>query len=625
MNKRFISPSQKELDNLRTPLTIGEKRVFEFFNENLSDDWEIYIQPHLNGLRPDFVLLNPNVGIAVFEVKDWDLQAMDYWVKNPSSSTPELWATSKDGKSFRIKDNPVDKSILYKNSIANLYCPEINNNCQDKNSAYLSLITAGVIVTTVETKILEKLFDPFYSAKNLGSRARPYYPLAGNDALKSKNLKTIFPTAEIRQKSKYMDPKIAESLKCWLVEPDYSAIQRQPLELNKKQQQLVMSRTKSGYRRIRGGAGSGKSLVLAARAAQLSIEHKQVLVVSFNITLWHYLRDLAVRYQLPGKTINKYITWLHFHEWCKQVVCNEAGLSNEYNSLFKSNQCISEILDIQIVQLVNKAIDNAEQEITKYDAILVDEGQDYNPIWWNVLRRVLKPNGEMLLAADETQDLYERARAWTQDAMNNAGFSGVWVQLDICYRMPPTLVKYMKNFAKLYLPHLKINLPDSDVNELDLYPANFKWIQVESTNCLAEESVDAILNMPILVAPQILAYPDIVLLVPTHQLGLSCVQLLERNKINVMHVFNKNQQEQKSKKMAFFMGDARIKACTIHSFKGWEARHIVIAITENTDLEASYVAMTRLRRHTEGSFLTVICSDPKLKEFGLTWSNFEEK
>jgi hypothetical protein len=41
-------------------------------------DWEIYVQPHLNGLRPDFVLLNPRIGIAVFEVKDWDLSAMGY-------------------------------------------------------------------------------------------------------------------------------------------------------------------------------------------------------------------------------------------------------------------------------------------------------------------------------------------------------------------------------------------------------------------------------------------------------------------------------------------------------------------------------------------------------------------
>jgi hypothetical protein len=103
--------------------------VLEFFDRNLSMDWEIYIQPHLNGLRPDFVLLNPKVGIAVFEVKDWNLKAMPYRVKYSSREQPELWATSRDNVDFRVKENPIEKVLLYKESIANLYCPQISNYC----------------------------------------------------------------------------------------------------------------------------------------------------------------------------------------------------------------------------------------------------------------------------------------------------------------------------------------------------------------------------------------------------------------------------------------------------------------------------------------------------------------
>jgi len=46
----------------------------------LPPSWEIYLQPHLNGLRADFVLRHPRNGVAVFEVKDWDLDAMDYFM-----------------------------------------------------------------------------------------------------------------------------------------------------------------------------------------------------------------------------------------------------------------------------------------------------------------------------------------------------------------------------------------------------------------------------------------------------------------------------------------------------------------------------------------------------------------
>jgi len=75
---RIVHPPRAALQSLRQPLTEGEKAVFELFDQKLPAEWEIYIQPHMNGLRLDFVLLNPDVGIGVFEVKDWDLDAMSY-------------------------------------------------------------------------------------------------------------------------------------------------------------------------------------------------------------------------------------------------------------------------------------------------------------------------------------------------------------------------------------------------------------------------------------------------------------------------------------------------------------------------------------------------------------------
>lgn len=623
--KRKISPPPSELSKLRTPLTDGEKEVLFFFDRNLALQWEIYIQPHLNGLRPDFVLLNPNSGIAVFEVKSWDLAAMSYYVEFTPEGKPELRATkTKDKKDFRKeKDNPVEKVILYKNSIANLYCPQINNDCIDKSKSYLSLITAGVIITTATTQQIEPLLCPFYVERNLTEKAKNYYPFAGSDALQANSLNLVFPSSKWNR-SKFMQPEIADALRRWLVEPDFAATQRQPLELNAKQRQLAANRTQSGYRRIRGSAGSGKSLVLAARAAHLSVEKKKVLVVSFNITLWHYLRDLAVRYPIPGRTINESTTWLHFHEWCKQVICNEAGLFNEYDALWNNCANVLEVLETEIVALTNRAIDVAGSSLTTYDAILVDEGQDYNPFWWNTLRRVLRQGGEMVLVADETQDLYERARNWTEEAMNGAGFSGPWVQLDICYRLPPALIQTLKDFAKQYLPQVKLNLPQAELSELDQYPVRLRWIQLSLMHNVAKECVDAVLEISD-AADSVVAYADITLLVPTHKIGLAAVAELEGKKFKVCHIFDETQQEQKSRKMAFFMGDARIKACTIHSFKGWEARYIVIAITPDTDLEAAYVAMSRLKRHSEGSYLTVVCSNPALEAFGTTWTTFEKR
>ncbi|MGF6920630.1 hypothetical protein [Paraburkholderia sp. 40] len=73
--------------------------------------------------------------------------------------------------------------------------------------------------------------------------------------------------------------------------------------------------------------------------------------------------------------------------------------------------------------------------------------------------------------------------------------------------------------------------------------------------------------------------------------------------------------------------DARIKATTLHSFKGWEGRLLVVYIAQATDAKnfaLIYAGPTRLKRSTGGSWLTVVCSAPDLEEFGRKWPQFED-
>ena len=179
--------------------------------------------------------------------------------------------------------------------------------------------------------------------------------------------------------------------------------------------------------------------MLASRAAELSIQSKDVLVVTYNITLINYLRELAARYPDPGRGFTNRVTWLNFHEWCKRVM-EEAGRIERYNGLWHAHfQDTSQpefeladdeleivwcrtLFEIDLPELVRNTIEECRDRVQAFDAILVDEGQDFSLDWWNLLREVLRPGGEMLLVADESQDIYERATAWTDDAMTGAGF-----------------------------------------------------------------------------------------------------------------------------------------------------------------------------------------------------------
>jgi hypothetical protein len=326
--RRIISPPLEELEKLRTPLEPGEKHVLDFFQHHLPVEWEIYIQPHLNGLRPDFVLLNPHIGIAVFEVKNWNLTAMRYWV-DEERSPPTLMGN--DGtRDFSLKaSDPVSRIRLYKEMIKDLFCPRMNKTAAN------ALITAGIIFTSSPTERVEQLLSPLLERYKMRTeKARRYYPVSGLDALENGAVSVVFPESERRSSGK-MHFGYAQDLRNWLVEPSISSEQRKPLPIDSRQRELATTRAPQGYRRIRGPAGSGKSLVLAARAGQLVSEGRDILVVSFNITLLHYLQDLTVRWSEQSRGARKKATWWNFHFWCKYV-CFEAGASDDYWSLWKS-------------------------------------------------------------------------------------------------------------------------------------------------------------------------------------------------------------------------------------------------------------------------------------------------
>ena len=205
--------------------------------------------------------------------------------------------------------------------------------------------------------------------------------------------------------------------------------------------------------------------------------------------------------------------------------------------------------------------------------------------------------------------------------MKGAGFSGPWAELKESYRLPPLALQYARDFAERYLPKDTRDLPISSQGELDLFPCKLRWVQTSAENskdvCLEEISSLAKHTGK----DEQFSIPDTTFLVPSKTLGIEVVDLLEKKGFNVIHTFGKNSRK---KKMAFYMGDARIKVTTLHSFKGWESRALIIYTGKLTSLALIYTGLTRIKRNTKGSFLTVISSSPQLKEYGETWPNFKK-
>lgn len=616
---RRISPPVSEHHRLRTPLTNGEVVFLRTLMQSLDPRWEIYVQPHLNGLRPDFVLLHPENGVAVFEVKDWDLDGGAYWV----APGGQLMCRSANGTAAGVKiRNPFRRLLDYKYEILDLYCPRLGGQ------ASLGAISAGLVLPNAKGD-RGRIITELRVQAGVGEYSEQF-PVVTAEELEKGTAEALFPLHRRRQS--LMNEQVARDLRHWLVEPDFAAEQRRPLDLDTDQRRLAGTRTDSGFRRIRGPAGSGKSLVLAARAAELCDQGHEVLVVTFNITLLNYLRDLFLRAIRRQGSIGR-VTWLHFHYLCKRLA-RDLDLEEEYSNLWRGNH--EWVLESGLAAFALNALKrDGAPGFQRFNAVLVDEGQNFDLSWWNVVRE-LGASGrdgappERVLAVDSTQDLYGKARSWTEQAMKGAGFSGPWATLSVSYRIPPAFVDHLERFGRLFLPADDfVQLPMKPQMTLDLYPFSATWKQVEvggaGQACLA--AIDSALMASGEEKP--LVFSELVLLSSSSAVGQEVCDLLEARGINVLSTFadpatgTRGQQDTwrsaRLRKMYFSKGDGRVKVTTIHSFQGWEARFVVVQVDDTTNPTSLYTALTRLKRHRSGSSITVVSSSKAFAEYGRTW------
>lgn len=593
---RLIYPSRDALARLRE-LNAGEEKILDVLDRTLPDEWELYVQPHLNGLRPDFLCLHPTGAAVVVEVKDWTFDIWELTWKSREGAAPLPIAVR--GNERLEQRNPIEQISAYRSLVAEL---------SDANPTGACLDVRGVLAfpfCDTETGVPAM-------APAIEHRRRTDIVIIGRDALAlCAGLRAFAPLAHTRR-----DGAVA-AIRNWLVEPE-TYVTDYPVALTRRQRELVTTRTESGYRRIRGAPGSGKSLVLAARAAELSRESKDVLVVCFNHALVGYLRAMAGAFG----AIERQITWLGFHEWCARVMA-ETGRYAEYKALWKAFPG-PRVLNEELPAAVARALDDDRPRLaTRYDAVLVDEGQDYLPEWWACLRRVCNGGGEMVLAADPGQNVFGRAQTWTESKMTGAGFSGSWTDLGVSHRMPWDLIVHARAFAEQFLADANGLLPE--VPPLKLFDESLLlWRQVapdQIVTATSEAFVEVLHAVSARPVPHALMPGEVVLLAESNVTGKAVVQDLAEKGIRVSHTFTEGRTGRAARR-AFSLDGELPRATTPFNFKGWEAPAIVVCITRGsrqTALAMLYSAITRLKAVEGGSLLTVVCAEPRLSRYGATW------
>lgn len=585
-------PSLEELGKDESPPSPGLVETVRFFAAGLDDRWECYLRPHLNGLRPDAVLLHDFVGVTVVAMRDWS--AVDL----------ERYLTRDVDRDGRFVPHPFNE--------LSLYVEELQVRFSHRNGGKPGMLGAvqGLLVLPEVTAAEADELLAHATRKSAGS----FTVLAGDD-LASGEVARGLTALRSPDAITGMTPQIAAGLRPYLAEPDISAEKRQVLPLTEAQRRLAKSRTSTGYRRVTGPAGSGKSTVVAARAAELAISGKRVLVVGYNITLWHYLRGLAERHATAlggpaGRRALRSSTFLHFHEYCKRL-CTQADLRDEYRALWVGRDEDAAPPDEELVELTLRALDVLGPS---YDAVLVDEGQDFTPGYWQVLDRSVRDGGERLFVLDLSQDLYERAEELNEGWMTRSGF-GNWSKLDRSYRLPYQVADMLTDYGSRFLD-ADFDSPKPD--DPTLVPPTLRW--VPNVSELVEVGAQEIaLAWERIDAPDVLAMADVFYLCPNRDLGRAVSNELRRvHGIRTRDAFGTNSQNVKAAKQEFWADDARVKGSTPHSVKGWEARAVVVLadrLSSQWAWSALYVSMSRVKAYPAGSLLTVLCATNELLDF----------
>lgn len=180
------------------------------------------------------------------------------------------------------------------------------------------------------------------------------------------------------------------------------------------QQLKAMIETTTGVQRIRGLAGSGKTIVLALKAAYLHVQHPD-----WDIAVTFHTRALKDFFR---RLINaSFLSQTHeIPDWTKLRIIHAWGASggSERDGIYHQfcNASDAPYLDYGTARrkfgsedafggACELATSKARFVQELYDVILVDEAQDLPPAFLRLCYRFLKPSKRLVYAYDELQNL----------------------------------------------------------------------------------------------------------------------------------------------------------------------------------------------------------------------------
>lgn len=140
---------------------------------------------------------------------------------------------------------------------------------------------------------------------------------------------------------------------------------------------------------VNGGAGSGKTIIATMLARARLAEGKRVLFLCYNSPLAQVLRDTMADIG-PDRLFCG-----EFFHFAKHVINDDAWWSG-----YKHNEEFYEVTAPGKLETITP------KPADQFDALVIDEGQDFRQCWFEVLESWVKPGGQIVVFLDRKQDLF---------------------------------------------------------------------------------------------------------------------------------------------------------------------------------------------------------------------------
>ncbi len=343
----------------------------------------------------DFIVAIPDRGILVIEVKSGAIEIRDgLWLQN----------------NRKMDKAPRDQAHRYKNGlIARLkpLCkhrlPWVTIACAFPDTPFSSEPTEGSVSGAV-----------------LGQQDLPYL----NDALTAL-AKRLFNDTDRPRDGQWVD--VLHALWCETWTPKLSMGERTKLReqeliaLDAEQLEVLDHVDESPRMLVRGGAGTGKTLIAREMCRRLITRGQQPLYLCFTRALAAGLRGCGVE---DCWTVREYAAHLLEH----------AGIAMQSGA--PQSQWSAETWELAPLQAATDALPNVE---IPYDAVVVDEGQDMSSTDWDLVQAIAQ-QGTLWVFADERQGFWEN-RAVPE------GVLPALCRLTTRYRCPEPLARFADRYA----------------------------------------------------------------------------------------------------------------------------------------------------------------------------------